>query len=39
MDEVATKAKDSEEDKVEVELSEYTVTLEWLINTRECVVP
>ena len=39
MDEVATKAKDSEEDKVEVELSEYTVTLEWLLNTRERVMP
>ena len=41
MIEVATKAEDSDEvedAKVEVDLPEDTVTLEVIINIRECVV-
>ena len=36
--EVATKVEEVEEAKVEVELPEDTVTLEVLLNTRDCVV-
>ena len=36
--EVSTKAKETEEAEVEVDMPEDTVTLELLLNIRECVV-
>ena len=41
MIEVTTKAEEAdevEEAEVEVDLSEDTVTMDWLLNTRDCVV-
>ena len=38
MEEVATKAEESKETEVEIDLPEDTVTMDILLNTRECVV-
>ena len=38
MKEVATKDEESKESEVEVDLPEDTVTMDILLNTRECVV-
>ena len=39
VEEVVTKAKKDEEAEVEVDLKEDRVTLEILLNTKDCVLP